>query len=71
MRKKLGESKQISKTLYRSPEYSEADWKQIKYFKEKRVFDHKRDLSLKKIQEDDAAAIAKAKGERKAKGGWF
>ncbi|KIX06904.1 uncharacterized protein Z518_04880 [Rhinocladiella mackenziei CBS 650.93] len=42
----------------------------IKYFKEKRVMEYKRDQTLAKIQEDDAKMVAKAKAERK-KGSWF
>jgi hypothetical protein len=41
---------------------------QIKYFKEKRVVDWKRDQTIAAIQEEDAKAIAKAKEKR---GGWF
>lgn len=37
---------------------------QIKYFKEKRVVDYKRDLTLKQIQKEDAAAAEKAKNKR-------
>ncbi|KPI41355.1 Cytochrome c oxidase assembly factor 6 [Cyphellophora attinorum] len=40
----------------------------IKYFKEKRVVDWKRDQTIAAIQEEDAKAIAKAKEKR---GGWF
>jgi len=42
----------------------------IKYFKEKRVMDHKRDLTLQSIAKEDAAAAAKAKAERGGKS-WF
>jgi len=41
--------------------------KQIKYFKEKRVMEYKRDMTIAKIQEDDAKAAAKAK--EKGRGG--
>ena len=43
---------------------------QIKYFKEKRVMEYKRDKTIAKIQEDDAKMAAKAKAERSSKG-WF
>jgi hypothetical protein len=43
--------------------------RQIKYFKEKRVVDYKRDLTIKQIQEDDAKMAQKAK-EKKG-GSWF
>lgn len=42
---------------------------QIKYFKEKRVMEWKRDQTIAKIQEEDAVAAAKAKAKRG--GGWF
>ena len=41
---------------------------QIKYFKEKRVMEYKRDQTIAKIQEDDAKMAAKAKEKR---GNWF
>ncbi|ETN42419.1 uncharacterized protein HMPREF1541_01574 [Cyphellophora europaea CBS 101466] len=41
----------------------------IKYFKEKRVMEWKRDQTIAKIQEDDAKMAAKAKQKRG--GGWF
>ena len=40
---------------------------QIKYFKEKRVMDYKRDRTLQQIAKEDAAAVAQAKADRKAK----
>jgi hypothetical protein len=43
---------------------------QIKYFKEKRVMEYNRDMTIEKIKKDDAEMAAKAKAERKAKG-WF
>jgi hypothetical protein len=43
---------------------------QIKYFKEKRVMDYKRDRTLEQIAKEDAAASAKAKAERGGKS-WF
>jgi len=56
-------------------------WGQIKYFKEKRVMDHKRDQTIAKIKQDDADMAAKARrkrGEEKDKNkgggggaGWF
>ncbi|OAL31442.1 hypothetical protein AYO22_01034 [Fonsecaea multimorphosa] len=45
-------------------------WLQIKYFKEKRVVDYKRDRTLEQIAKEDAQAAAKAKSERKGKS-WF
>ncbi|ETI29523.1 hypothetical protein G647_01976 [Cladophialophora carrionii CBS 160.54] len=42
----------------------------IKYFKEKRVMDYKRDRTLQQIAKEDAAASAKAKAERGGKS-WF
>ncbi|KIY02576.1 uncharacterized protein Z520_01041 [Fonsecaea multimorphosa CBS 102226] len=42
----------------------------IKYFKEKRVVDYKRDRTLEQIAKEDAQAAAKAKSERKGKS-WF
>ena len=46
---------------------------QIKYFKEKRVMEYNRDMTLAKIQQDDAEMAAKAKAKRKGGGGggWF
>ena len=41
---------------------------QIKYFKEKRVQDYKRDMTIKKIQDDDAKMAAKSRAEKKGKG---
>lgn len=43
---------------------------QIKYFKEKRVMEYKRDMSLAKIAEDDAKEAALVKKNRQSKG-WF
>jgi len=40
---------------------------QIKYFKEKRIQDWKRDQTIAQIQKEDAVAAAKAKGAKK----WF
>jgi cytochrome c oxidase assembly factor 6 len=45
-------------------------YEQIKYFKEKRVMEWKRDQTIAQIQADDAKAVAKAK-EKKSAGGWF
>ncbi len=40
---------------------------QIKYFKEKRVMDFKRDRTLQQIAKEDAVAAAKSKAERGGK----
>lgn len=40
---------------------------QIKYFKEKRVMDYKRDQTLQQIQKEDAQAAAAAKKKK----GWL
>jgi hypothetical protein len=42
--------------------------RQIKYFKEKRVMEYKRDMTIAKIAEDDAKEAAKAKQNRGSKG---
>ena len=47
---------------------------QIKYFKEKRVMEYKRDATIANIKEDDAKMAAKARAEKKKSGGvggWF
>ncbi|RMZ89657.1 hypothetical protein DV736_g3100, partial [Chaetothyriales sp. CBS 134916] len=41
---------------------------EIKYFKEKRVQDYKRDLAIKQIQEEDAKSLAEHKARQKARG---
>ncbi|RMD42286.1 hypothetical protein DV735_g2825, partial [Chaetothyriales sp. CBS 134920] len=40
----------------------------IKYFKEKRIQDYKRDLAIKQIQEEDAKSLADHKARQKARG---
>ena len=49
-------------------------YEQIKYFKEKRVMEYKRDQTYAQIRKEDAAMAAKSKAEKKEKGGigsWF
>ncbi len=41
---------------------------QIKYFKEKRVMEYKRDQTIAKIAEDDAKMAAKSRADRSSKG---
>ncbi|KIV96795.1 hypothetical protein B0A52_01048 [Exophiala mesophila] len=43
----------------------------IKYFKEKRVMEYNRDMTIAKIKAEDDAVVAKLKAERKARGAWF
>lgn len=45
--------------------------RQIKYFKEKRVMEWKRDQTIAQIQADDAKAVAKHKEKKGGSGGWF
>lgn len=45
-------------------------FRQIKYFKEKRVMEYNRDRTIEKIKADDAQMVAKQKSEQKARG-WF
>ena len=58
----------------RSEEYANA-WlaRQIKYFKEKRVMEYNRDMTIDKIKKDDAELVAKLKAQKKKSGGggWF
>lgn len=49
-------------------------WVQIKYFKEKRVMEYKRDQTYAQINKEDAEMAARSKAQRKEKGGigsWF
>ena len=43
---------------------------QIKYFKEKRVMEHRRDRTIERIQKDDAEALERQRG-KKSGGGLF
>ena len=69
LRKELGKF-EIQQRLSEASKVAALTGQQIKYFKEKRVQDWKRDMTIKQIQEDDARMAAKAKLEKIGKG-WF
>jgi len=44
---------------------------QAKYFREKRVMEHKRALSIENIKKEDAAMAAERKAEKQKSGGFW